>query len=217
MKLMGERQLLHDLITRPGQTLDGLYDAVRQIPGSIDQHLPALRYLAQDVESVLEFGAGMSTVAWLAGGATVTSVDVEPMPWMEPLNRLASGEAGVPPLGGLQRTGGPPKGGTPARLTFVHQSSLTFPPQPADLLFVDTLHTYAQLAAELQRHGPLAKRWIVLHDTESFGWPDSPLTAKYHPGDPGLQAALGEWLSANQQWRRHKIYTHQHGLIVLRK
>ena len=40
--------------------------------------------------------------------------------------------------------------------------------EETDLLFIDTLHTYDQLAAELARHGMKARRWIVLHDTTTF-------------------------------------------------
>jgi hypothetical protein len=192
MELMTERHALSDLLRRPGITLAALYAEVRQIPGTIDQHLDNLLQMGSGVQTILELGSGMSTVAWLAGGAMVTSVDVDPMPWAADLATLAQG-----------------------RLAFHQTSSLTFPPRPVDLLFIDTLHIYAQLLAELTLHGPHAASWIVLHDTESFRGPGSPLLDRYHPGDRGLQAALDEWLAQHPEWGVFMHWSHQHGLTVL--
>ena len=42
-----------------------------------------------------------------------------------------------------------------------------FPPH--DLLFIDTSHTREQLAQELEAFSRYTKRYIILHDTETFG------------------------------------------------
>ena len=40
---------------------------------------------------------------------------------------------------------------------------------PVDLLFIDTLHTFGQLTAELEAFARNTNRYIILHDMESFG------------------------------------------------
>ena len=41
-----------------------------------------------------------------------------------------------------------------------------------DLLFIDTDHTYDTTLLELELHERFVSKWIVLHDTESFGRKD---------------------------------------------
>ena len=41
--------------------------------------------------------------------------------------------------------------------------------QPTELLFIDTLHDYEVLLLELFLHSPRVKKFIALHDTQSFG------------------------------------------------
>ena len=40
---------------------------------------------------------------------------------------------------------------------------------PVDLLFIDTLHTFGQLTAELEAFARNTNLYIILHDMESFG------------------------------------------------
>jgi len=40
---------------------------------------------------------------------------------------------------------------------------------PVDLLFIDTLHTFEQLTAELEAFARNTNLYIILHDMESFG------------------------------------------------
>lgn len=41
--------------------------------------------------------------------------------------------------------------------------------EETDLLFIDTWHVYEQLQAELAKHASKARKYIVLHDTTTFG------------------------------------------------
>lgn len=80
-----------------------------------------------------------------------------------------------------------------------------------DLLFIDTLHTYEQLMAELKYHAPKVGKFILLHDTETYG------TVGSAPGCAGLLPAINEFLETPEgtKWKRLEVFTNQHGLTVL--
>jgi hypothetical protein len=191
---MTENDLRHQLylIIHSAETLEAAIAAARVAPSTISEHWDTLVRYASQVDEVLELGCGFSTLAWLSTGARVTSVDIEPMPWTARLLELA----------------GP-------RLAAVVMDDLQLPPRRVPFLYIDTLHTYAHLAAELARHGPLADM-IVLHDTHSFRDADAPLTRQCHPGDKGLWPAVEEFCEAHR-YAIVDVYHHQHGLTVLRK
>src|SRR5207249_1177870 len=82
--------------------------------------------------------------------------------------------------------------------------------EETDLLFLDTWHVYEQLKEELRLHAAKARRWIVLHDTTTFG--DEGETA----GHRGLWPAVEELL-AQGQWRLRWRWHDCHGLTVLER
>ena len=88
---------------------------------------------------------------------------------------------------------------------------LTIGIDETDLLFIDTLHNYAQLRSELAKHSGQVRRYIVLHDTETFGFKDELGLG------PGLQQAIDEFLAANNSWRLRNKYTNNNGLTVLER
>lgn len=191
---MSDDDLRHSLneIMANASTLQQAIDAARNTPSTINYHWECLVEYGRHAETILEFGTGFSTLAWLESRASVLTVDVEPMPWLPKLLQLAMG-----------------------RLTATCGCDLDLPPRRVDVLYVDTLHTYAQLRAELQTHGPHAKK-IVLHDTESFRHYLAPLTQAYHPGDRGLWPAIEEFCAAHR-YTVAEHYCHQHGLTILEK
>ena len=136
----------------------------------IHEHVPVLRDLASQVEHVTEFGVrhGISTTALLgAQPAVLRSYDIH--------NRSVA--ARLAPLAGR----------TDFHFTVGDTKVLDI--EETDLLFIDTLHTYDQLTAELARHAAKARRWIVLHDTTTFG-------TKGQESDPrGLWPAVEEFLA----------------------
>jgi cephalosporin hydroxylase len=110
-------------------------------------HLPFLYDSAQG-GTVIELGVrtGNSTAAFLAAGAEVWSVDLEepavPGEWHENprWHFLCGNDLDEEILAGL-----------PAR---------------ADVVFIDTAHTYDQTLAELRAYAPRARRLVLLHDTQ---------------------------------------------------
>lgn len=56
-------------------------------------------------------------------------------------------------------------------VTDVVQTQIT----ETDLLFIDTWHLQAQLRQELSLHGNLAQKFLIFHDTHTFGTVDESL------------------------------------------
>jgi hypothetical protein len=93
---------------------------------------------------------------------------------------------------------------------FVLGDTLKVDIEPTELLFIDTLHTYGQLKGELDRHAGKVKKWIILHDTETFG------IKSEIEGESGLWPAVEEFLAAGG-WKIVERRTNNNGLTVLER
>ena len=80
--------------------------------------------------------------------------------------------------------------------------------EPTDLLFIDTLHTYDQLIKELELHGNKSKKFIIIHDTETFGG---------NKKKKGLEHAYKEFLTNNENWSLLEHFANNNGLTVLKR
>lgn len=154
------------------------------------EHVATLHHLAWQCDHVTELGVrtGVSTTAILgAQPRRHVAYDVERSPQVAMLEAVAG----------------------PTDFEFRQENVLTIDIEPTDLLFIDTRHTYAQLQAELARHADKARRFIVLHDTTTFG-------RSGEDGGPGLMPAVEELLARGEfDVARHDA--HCHGLMVLRR
>ncbi len=161
------------------------FRAAATTPSDINEHCETLRTLASQCKTVVECGTrgGVSTTALLAGQPErLITVDV---------NRC---ELTLP-------TGA-------TELEVRQSSSLELEPIPCDLLFIDTLHTKAQLSAELARHAGACSRWIVMHDTAAFG-------ERGEDDGEGIQPAIAEFLKAYPEWVVMSRTDANNGLTVL--
>lgn len=159
-------------------------------PSDINEHLPVLRALATQCCAVTELGVrnAVSTAAFVvARPKRLRCCDIERSPAVDVVAKHAS-DADV-------------------QFSFELGDSRQIEAGACDLLFIDTRHTRAQLTAELERHGHLVARWIVLHDTVTFG-------ERGNDGGEGLLPAVREFL-ARYPWRIAKEYTNNNGLMVL--
>ena len=145
----------------------------------------------------------VSTWAFLSGNPkTYVGVDILPCP-IQKAEQLAK-ERGID-------------------FTFIQADTLdpNFSIQETDLLFIDTWHIYRQLVQELRIHGNKARKYIILHDTTSFGEEDEGHWDEYskrvgNPGEKrGLWHAIMEFLDENPQWGLLERYTHNNGLTIL--
>lgn len=170
-------------------SLEGLYATLLVTPSDINEHLPKLRELASQCDTVIEFGVrtARSSVALLAGQPkTLKSYDRRASPQVKLLERW--------------------RGKTDYQ--FRQADVLDVEPEACDLLFIDTKHTADQLAAELDRHAGGVRRWIALHDTKTFG-------ERGEDGGPGLLVALRAFLRDHPEWGVVYRAEHNNGLMVL--
>jgi hypothetical protein len=108
---------------------------------------------------------------------------------------------------------------------FILSDVLQIDIEKCDLLFIDTLHTYFQLKQELEKHAKNVKKYIVLHDTETYGFVDetiyqhaSPMS-KVASKKSGLKNAISDFLESHEgkSWHIKSSYTNNNGLTVLER
>lgn len=170
--------------------IEAAYRRAATEPSDIVDHVPTLRWLASGCGLVREMGvrSGVSTVALLAGRPRgLISYDINPIPGT--LAALAE-DADVP-------------------FRFVQADTRHAEILPCDLLFIDTVHTYAQLSVELTLHADLA-RTIALHDTHI---PEAQWDPRFND-PPGMWRAINELVSASP-WRVVSDNPRCNGLTIL--
>lgn len=96
---------------------------------------------------------------------------------------------------------------------FINASTLDIEIEETDLLFIDTDHSYNQLSKELSLHGNKANKYIIMHDTVTFGKRDA--GTQRNKEKTGLITAIEEFLDNNKEWEIHKHYENNNGLMVL--
>jgi len=171
--------------------LEDLYHRACTTPGNINEHLPLLRTLATECDSVVEFGTNeaISTTALLAAQPwELTTFDLNPSLQAEAL-REHSGMC---------------------RFDVRLGDSRYIEPVECDLLLIDSLHTREQLELELSLHARGVRRWIALHDTVTFG-------ERGEDGGLGLLPAMRNFLQQNPPWRVVAHWTNNNGMTLLRR
>jgi len=170
----------------------GALDSQGIVNGDIIEHLPRLRELATECDNATEFGvrSSVSTIPLLLGCGDVRSYDiVDNKPRFAEVAEAAKTEW--------------------KNWVFHKESTLEAVIEPTDLLFIDTLHTYGQLLAELERHAVKVAKYIVLHDTVSFG-------ERGEDGrSPGLNGAVDAFLRNHPEWTKSDVRTNNNGLTTL--
>lgn len=189
-------------------TLQEFYDARAAEAVAIAPHLPRLRALAEDCQVVVEFGVkrGASSSAFLLTPArAVVSYDIQETPAARQLERIAG-----------------------ARWSYRIEDSRTATVPACDLLFIDSLHTFAQTNAELTAHADLVQRRLVFHDTITFGsigarGETGEHVEPYVAGRPtslaglGIRPAIDALMIRRPSWRIVAHYIDSHGLLVLER
>jgi glycosyltransferase involved in cell wall biosynthesis/Tfp pilus assembly protein PilF len=173
------------------ETLELLYRSACETPSDINEHCPTLYALAKECRHVTEMGTrtGVSTTALLyARPEVLVCYDRVKHPEVDLLATLA----------GL------------TRFVFHQADVLQVLIEETDLLLLDTWHVYEQLRAELQLHAAKVRKFIVLHDTTTFG--EQGETA----GHRGLWPAVEEFL-VQGDFRLKERYANNNGLTVLER
>lgn len=170
-------------------------------PSDINEHLPVLRDLASVCDHVTEMGVRyiVSSYAFLEGlekGKKLISIDIQ-----HP--KHFGGDLDLFKIRASQKV---------IDFTFIQGDTLQIEIEPTDLLFIDTLHVYAQLKAELERHANKARKYIAFHDTTTFG-----TIGDDGVDGHGLWKAIEEFLQGHPEWKLLKRYENNNGLTVLHR
>ena len=174
---------------------------------AISAHLPRLRELASGLDTVVEFGVkrGASSSALLLGAKRVISYDIAPTPEAMALKELA-GERWDYRIGDSRKA--------------------EF--DAADMLFIDSQHDGIHVGAELTCAADRIGRYVVGHDTITFG----SVGAKGETGTHcwnyikgqscpewalGVRIAFDRLMIRDPSWRIIAHYPESHGLLVLER
>jgi FkbM family methyltransferase len=175
------------------KTLQNEFLEAVNTPSDINEHLPVLLNLANECQTVVEFGVrtGMSTRALLVSNCRLRSYDLILDPTVVSLFDLAK------------------KSGKD--VDYIQANSLEIDIDPVDMLFIDTDHHYAQLSKELNKHSNKVKKYIAFHDTYTYGLKSSPDDNK------GLLGAILEFMSMNPEWRVKHYADNNNGFMVIER
>lgn len=158
-------------------------------PSDINEHLGTLYGLARQCVCVTEFGVreGVSTTALLAAQpAILECYDIAPID-------VASFHD--------------MRGWTCFR--FIEADSREVTIGHTDMLHIDTVHAYSCLSVELRLHAPKVRRYIAMHDTETFG-------ERGDDDGEGMRKAIEELIAAGK-WRMLMHFPHNNGMTVLQR
>ncbi len=172
------------------KSIEALYQKLCLTTLDINEHLPILRRYSEAVDHVIEFGVreGNSTVALACGRPkSLTSYDINEMP------------KGLKPI--LSEV---------TDFRFIQQCVLSIDIEETDLLFIDTYHSFGQLQAELALHASKVRKFIISHDTFTFG------SMGEDGKQPGLTEAIGEFIAPGL-WKKAEEFKNNNGLIVLER
>lgn len=170
------------------ELIDALFDAACATPSDINEHLSTLKSLVAG-KNVLELGVrtGNSTTAFLAGRPkSLTSVDVD---WtrLDPQIEAGAMLAGVP-WTKIQGDSREPRG-------------------KFDVVFFDTIHTAAHLAAEIEAHVTDETEILIFHDTK-INWD------KGEDGGPGLRKPISNLYMNTGRWNEYS-FDNNNGLTCM--
>lgn len=175
--------------------IEAIYELHCKASSDISEHLPILFDYAKKCESITEFGVrqAVSTWAFLAAKPKIFHCyDIVNLFQPEIVKEICESEG--------------------IRFEFHLESTLECDIIETDLLFIDTYHHYNQLIQELRRHESKAKKYIIMHDTLTFGE-----NSQDGNDGMGLNRAIYEFLTENKNWEMEKIYISQNGLTILRR
>jgi hypothetical protein len=174
------------------------YETIKQTPSDINEHLDTLRRYAEECETIIELGTGQTISTWaflISKPKKFITVDI-----VHPSTRGIDFQEIENEAKNLN-----------INFEFILSDSRKVDLPEHDLLFIDTLHNYSVLKEELLTHHNKTKKYIIFHDTISFGNKDE------MGNGIGLVPAIKEFLKNNPDWQEKETYTNNNGLTVLIK
>lgn len=185
-------------------TIQQRFDNAKNTPSDIFEHMDTLFNLAKECSHITEMGVRsvVSSYAFmLRNPETLIGIDIHKNKSIEDAMLLYP------------------------NWHFIQADTLKIEIAKTDLLFIDTLHIYSQLKQELALHSNNVTKYIVLHDTTTYGYTDEP-TSWQTPeimenykveSKTGLVPAIIEFLNDHPEWYVFKEYTNNNGLTILKR
>jgi len=170
-----------------------IYQKFLAMSSDIQKHLPILRLYAEKCPRIIELGfrGGVSTAALMAARPSrLTIIDWDKPPFQIDRQRLTQ----IIHDGLDQKT----------TVEFQPQDSMDAWLNEADMLFLDTFHTYEHLFLELIRHADSIMKYMLIHDTDESSC-------------PGMFNAVEDFLMDNRQWQLGKRLRERPGLTILER
>tara|TARA_B110000977_G_scaffold100332_1_gene131666 strand:- start:2021 stop:2599 length:579 start_codon:yes stop_codon:yes gene_type:complete len=186
------------------QFIEGEYKKVKNTFSDINEHIELLYTLGMECDKICEMGVrdGASTRAFLNTNASLRSYDIE-------LNQEV-----VMLFNRAKQVG--------KDVTYEKANVLNIDIDQCDLLFIDTWHSGSQLKRELKIHGNKANKYLIFHDTQTYGcrdekenWRD--FADKRPMPNEGLIAPIINFVIENPEWKFKEFRTNNNGLTVLER
>ena len=191
------------------ERINKIYEINHNTVSDINEHLPTLLEYGKKCRHITEMGVRWVSSTWaflLSQPEKLISYDIVKHKNIDEVISLAE-EYNI-------------------NYTFFESDVLKVDIEITDLLFIDTLHTYNQLIQELELHSKKVKKYIILHDTESFGLSDeniyehaSNLIKNKFSEKHGLLNAINDFLETNEgkNWFIEMKYINNNGLTILKR
>lgn len=193
------------------------YELNASTPSDIYEHLPLLRQLSSECSSVVEIGLRSMVSTWgvlqgLAESSATTKTYLGIDLYSPPVEKLGMAKM-------LAES-------NKINFNFIEENSLHAEIKSTDLLFIDSLHTYAHLTYELERYSGSVKKYIAMHDT-SAPWGDTD-DAEYYGNyseypkaidktKRGLWPAVVDFLARHPEWALEARHLNCHGFTILKR
>ena len=206
---MTDKEIINDMVGK-NMKLEEIYNYKCSTSSDINEHLPTLKRYAEECEHITEMGVRGITSTWafvIGLPKKLISIDFQhPEIFGGDINEVyrICEELNV-------------------NYEFRLEDTLKCEIEECDLLFIDTWHDFLQLKSEMYRHHSKVNKYIILHDTNSFGFKDENLYSEYDMGrkesnlPKGLIAAVDEFLLHNPQWFIYERFANNNGLTILKR
>lgn len=170
-----------------------IYDRKCAQSSDINEHLPVLKEYAEKCEHITEMGVRWVTSSWAFLASNPTKMISYDLGKHNNINELESRakDAGID-------------------FTFIIGNTREIEIEETDLLFLDTEHSYDQVKAELEAHASKARKYVIFHDTVTFG-------TRGMDGKGGILPAIEEWTQSNPEWVLDQHFDNNNGLTIYKR
>lgn len=184
----------------------------------IFEHVPVLKKLSTECSSVVEIGLRSMVSTW----GVLQGLSENPSATAKSYTGIDISSPNVAQLDMAKSLAE----GNQIQFNFIQNDSLKAEIASTDLLFIDSLHTYAHLSCELERYCDKVTKYIAMHDT-SAPWGDTDDSEYYgnyseYPSHVdrtkrGLWVAVVDFLEKHPEWRLEERRFNNHGFTVLKR